>query len=68
MCKVIRHDMLCMAKEVFRLGRMGEFQNKRLIKLIPKNLAKDTVGAWHPITLPNVLNMILGKVLALRIQ
>nr|KUM49997.1 hypothetical protein ABT39_MTgene3225 [Picea glauca] len=44
----IGDDFCSLASEVFASGRLSEFLNQGLIKLIPKNAARDTIGGWRP--------------------
>lgn len=46
----IGEDFCSMASEVFASGCLSEFINQGLIKLIPKNVAIDSIGGWRPIT------------------
>jgi hypothetical protein len=39
-----------------------------LIKLIPKNVARDSIGRWHPITLLSVAYKIMAKAMALQVR
>jgi hypothetical protein len=54
-----------MAKEVFCYGKLPEFLNKGLIKLIPKTAAKDSIRGWFPIALLSVSYKILEKAVSL---
>ena len=40
---VVQDELLNMVRDFFLSGRMGDFQNQGLIKLIPKNAAKDNI-------------------------
>ena len=50
----------------FPTGRLGEFQNKSLIKFTPKILARYSISAWQLITLLIVPCKNLAKALALK--
>ena len=43
MWDVVGDDVLKMVREVFLSGRMGDLYNQGSIKLIPNNVAKDTI-------------------------
>jgi hypothetical protein len=55
-------------QEVFGEGNLFEFLNQDHIKLICKNVARDTLNAWRPITFLILLYTIIAKTLVLRIQ
>jgi hypothetical protein len=57
-----------MAKYVFSFRRISKLQNQGLIKLIPKDLTRDNINTWHPITWLNVSYKILVKVLTMRLK
>jgi hypothetical protein len=45
-----------------------ESLNQGLVKLIPKNTTRDTVGRWRPINLLNFSYKIMAKEMALKIR
>jgi hypothetical protein len=65
---MIRDDFCCLVVEVFSFEMLIESLNQGLITLIPKNVARDTIGGWRPITLLNVAYKIMAKVVALWIH
>jgi len=50
----IGDDFCCLASEVFISNRLSKFPNQGLVKLIPKNIAKDSTRGLRPITLLKV--------------
>jgi hypothetical protein len=38
------------------------------MKLIPKNVARDSIGRWHPITLLSITNKIMAKTVVLQVR
>lgn len=62
-------DEFCrLASKVFSFGRLSEFLNQGLIKLIPKNFTNDTIGGWRPITLLSVAYKIMAKAMPRRMR
>jgi hypothetical protein len=49
-CDTISDDFYCLSSEVFTSGRLLEFLNQGLFKFIPKNVVRDSIKGWHPIT------------------
>lgn len=43
------------------MGCISESLNQGLIKIIPKNTTKDSVGGWRPITLLSISYKIMAK-------
>lgn len=65
LCKVmwdiVGYDFSHMDLESFSMGCMTKFINQGIIKLIPKNSLKDTIGGWRPITLLSFAYKIMAK-------
>jgi hypothetical protein len=57
-----------LAIEVFSFGCLFEFLNQGMVRLIPKNVARNSIGGWWPITFLIVAYKIMAKALALRIR
>jgi hypothetical protein len=68
MSDTIGDDFCCLAFEVFASCHLSKFLNMGLVKLIPKNVAIDSIGGGWSVTLLIVVSKIMAKVLALRIH
>jgi len=68
MWDAIGDDFCHVVDEVFMTGRMSQFLNQGLIKLININAARDTIGGWRPITLLSVAYKIMAKAMARKIH
>eukprot|EP00249_Psilotum_nudum_P027281 c34777_g1_i1 orf=123-389(+) len=64
--EVVKDSMVAMYNEAWRNGGLSPAINSGLIKLIPKNSARQQVGDWRPITLLNTSYKILEKALVIR--
>ena len=48
--------------------KLLEFLNQHLINFIPKNVARDIIWGWHPITLLSIAYKIMANALAFRVR
>lgn len=64
----VMHDLYDIYNEALGNGTLGEFINKGIVKLIPKEGDKVLIKNWRPITLLNVSYKILAKALATRLE
>lgn len=65
---IVGDDFYCMVVEAFSTGCLTKTLNQGLINLMPKNVARDTLGGWHPITPLTVSYKIMAKEIVLRVR